>query len=137
MLQCNFAIPVIYEWYTGQFINIDKFHRHNFIERVQFANHEHFITRVCLSLPKAVSQAFFSCEWWDFFVSLSCRIFSRARERNTFFVLVLLCMAWLGLKRTAYNQNGQFSQLKVILVQKILLNSAMFFLFNMITWHKW
>lgn len=40
--------------------------------------------------PKAVSQAFFSCEWWDRLMSLSARIFSRARTINISFVLLEL-----------------------------------------------
>jgi len=37
-----------------------------------------------INLPSATSQAFFSCEWCAFLISLSLKIFSRARERNIF-----------------------------------------------------
>lgn len=46
-------------------------------------------------LPSATSQAFFSCWWYDFLVSLSLSIFSRARVRNIFCVLVFSYMAYV------------------------------------------
>lgn len=60
---------------------------------LQIINNNHWVT----SLPSAASQALFSCEWWDLFISLSFRIFSKALRMNISLVFKLDCILIINM----------------------------------------